>query len=807
MTADSTSETVLAAAANPTIPEATEPEESSVVELPLLPRWDTVVFPNMVGQIVVRNERSQRALEHAANSESHILVVARRNPPPQDISLENLYEVGTEAAIGRIIRLPDGLMNVWLQGIRRVRVKEIISHGGGFFQARGEVLQEREARATGKTEVRMRAVLALFEKYVHLSDKVPEEAYVIAMNAKEPGAFTDIVAGALNVELPQQQELLEMLDQRRRLTVTSHLLAQELDVLELQQRIRAEVQDGIDKSQKEFYIREQMRVLQKELGQIDPIQREAEEFREKLEQSGMPEVVQKRVEQELDRLAAMPSAHPEVTMVRNYLDWMVHLPWKVESEDQLDIREAQRVLDRNHYGLPKVKERIIEYMAVRKLAQDRLRSPILCFVGPPGVGKTSLGMSIAQALGRKFVRVSLGGIRDEAEVRGHRRTYVGALPGRIIQTIRTAGAINPVFMLDELDKVGTDFRGDPSSALLEVLDPEQNHAFSDHYLEVPYDLSKVFFIATANLLEPVIPALRDRLEVIELAGYTEREKLGIARQFLVPKQLTENGLGDQKVSFSTGALRTVVEHYTREAGVRNLEREIGNICRKIARIVAEGERAPNAVSAQSVAKYLGPQKFFFGAAELEDQVGVATGVAKTEQGGDVLAIEVTLLEGKGNLILTGQLGEVMRESAQAAVSYARSRSAVLGYDAGLFEKTDIHIHVPAGGVPKDGPSAGITLATALISALTQRPVSRDVAMTGEITLRGRVLPIGGLKDKVLAAHRAGIHTFIAPDRNRKDLDDLPADVRREVQFVWAQQMDEVLATALVATLPALVSVG
>ncbi|MEK7214817.1 MAG: LON peptidase substrate-binding domain-containing protein, partial [Chloroflexota bacterium] len=511
MTVNSELATIAAAPAElSATPEAESPEESPFVTLPLLPRWDTVVFPNMVGQIVVRNERSQRALEHAANTDSHILVVARRNPPPQEISLENLYEVGTEAAVGRIIRLPDGLMNVWVQGIRRIKLEEVLSPDGGFFEARGRVLEERPARATGKTEVRMRAMLNLFEKYVRLSDKVPEEAYVIAMNAKEPGPFTDIIAGALTVDLAQQQELLEMLDQRRRLTVTGQMLAQELDVLELQQRIRSEVQDGIDKSQKEFYIREQMRVLQKELGQMDPIQREAEEFREKLDQSGMPEVVQKRVEQELDRLAAMPSAHPEVTMVRNYLDWMVHLPWKVDAEGEVDIREAQRVLYQNHYGLPKVKERIIEYIAVRKLAQERLRSPILCFVGPPGVGKTSLGMSIAQALGRKFVRVSLGGIRDEAEVRGHRRTYVGALPGRIIQTIRTAGTINPVFMLDELDKVGTDFRGDPSSALLEVLDPEQNHTFSDHYLEVPYDLSKVFFIATANLLEPIIPALRDR---------------------------------------------------------------------------------------------------------------------------------------------------------------------------------------------------------------------------------------------------------------------------------------------------------
>jgi len=511
----------------------------------------------------------------------------------------------------------------------------------------------------------------------------------------------------------------------------------------------------------------------------------------------MPEAVMNKANEEVERLVTMPRASPEITVIRTYLDWLVSLPWSQETEDNLDIKQAAKVLDDNHYGLTKVKERILEYMAVRKIALGKMRSPILCFVGAPGTGKTSLGKSIAQALGRNFVRISLGGIRDEAEIRGHRRTYVGALPGRIIQTMRTAGTINPLFMMDEIDKVGMDFRGDPSSALLEVLDPAQNHSFSDHYLDAPYNLSKVMFITTANVLDPVLPALRDRMEVIELPGYTEEEKLGIAEQFLVPKQLSEHGLTPHQLGFSAGALRRIIREYTREAGVRNLEREIGNICRKVARLVAEGQNPPHLVTSQSLNKYLGPQKFFWGTAEEKDEVGVAMGVAHTEMGGEILGVEVTLMEGKGNLILTGQLGDVMRESAQAALSYARSRSAALGFDPKLFEKTDIHIHVPAGAIPKDGPSAGITIATALISALLQHPIRKEVAMTGEITLRGRVLPVGGLKEKALAAHRAGIKTFIMPKKNEKDLRDIPVNIRRDLTFVYVQGMDEVLNTALI----------
>src|SRR5437763_238106 len=539
-----------------------------------------------------------------------------------------------------------------------------------------------------------------------------------------------------------------------------------------------------------------MKASENELGEADTHTRDVSQLREKIEASGMPEAVRAKAEEELERLAAIPPGSPEMGVVRSYVDWLVTLPSSQATDDQLDIGEAAAVLERAHYGLEKVKERILEYMAVRKLAGARMRSPILCFVGPPGVGKTSLGRSIAAAMGRRFVRVSLGGIRDEAEIRGHRRTYVGALPGRILQTMKTAGTVNPVFMLDEIDKVGVDFRGDPSAALLEVLDPEQNVAFSDHYLDVAYDLSRVLFITTANVLDPVPPALRDRLEVIELPGYIEDEKLAIARRFLVPKHLEEHGLAPAQLHYSEGALRELIRSYTHEAGVRNLEREIGSICRKVARGVAGGDAVPHLVGMQSLEKYLGPPRYFAGVAEEKDQVGVATGVSWTPAGGDVMAIEVAALEGKGNLTLTGQLGDVMRESAQAALSYARSRAKELGLRERFWEKSDVHLHVPAGAIPKDGPSAGITMATALISALTGRPTRRDVAMTGEITLRGRVLPVGGLREKILAAHRAGIKTFVLPRKNLKDLTDVPADVKREVTFVPVEHMDDVLPVAL-----------
>ncbi|MBI4307653.1 MAG: endopeptidase La [Chloroflexi bacterium] len=765
-----------------------------VVEIPAVPRRDTVLFPRMMAQIVAMRRSSVTAMEEALDAHKPVLVVARRNADKTDVKFSDFYLTGTEASILRLLKMPDGSVTVWLQGQRRMRIEEMVREEP-YFIVRAAPIIEVIPRGL-PAEALMRAVLALFEKCVKLSPNLSEDIYVTAMNAETPGQLADVVGSSIELDVPTRQQVLETLDSLERLQRVSILLAREVEVLDLQNKIQSQVQKEVDQSHREYFLREQIKVIQKELGEVDPHQREINDLKEKIEKAGMPDAARKRALEEVDRLVNIPPASPEVSVLRTYLDWLISLPWTKATEDNLDVKRAAQILDENHYGLPKVKERILEYIAVRKLKPDGMRSPILCFVGPPGVGKTSLGMSIAHALGRNFVRVSLGGIRDEAEVRGHRRTYVGAMPGRVVQTMRTAGTINPVFMLDEIDKVGTDFRGDPSSALLEVLDPEQNHAFSDHYLEVPYNLSRVIFICTANVLDPILPALRDRLEIIELPGYTEEEKLAIAQRFLVPKQLKEHGLVPEQLRFSPGALLRIIREYTREAGVRNLEREIGSICRKIARAVAEGERAPGQVSAQAIPRYLGAQQFFWGTAEEEDQIGVATGVARTEMGGEVLGVEVTLMEGSGKLMLTGQLGDVMKESAQAALSYARSRAKHLDFGTSVFDKMDIHIHVPAGAVPKDGPSAGITIATALISALTRKPVRKDGAMTGEITLRGRVLPVGGVKEKVLAAHRAGIRTFVMPRKNQKDLADVPNKVRRELKFVFVETMDEVLATTL-----------
>ncbi len=644
-------------------------------------------------------------------------------------------------------------------------------------------------------EALMRAALALYEKCAALNANLPDEAYITAMNIAQPGWLADFIVSTLDLPVAARQEMLEMRNVEQRLQKVSILLSKELDILEIENRIHSQVQQEVDKTQREFFLREQLKVIQRELSEGDPAMRESAELREKIEACGMPEEVKVRAYKELERLNAMPSMAPDSGILRTYLDWLVCLPWRKATIDRLDVREAAAILEENHYGLPKVKERILEYIAVRKLSTT-MRSPILCFVGPPGVGKTSLGRSIAQALNRKFVRLSLGGIHDEAEIRGHRRTYVGALPGRILQTMKTAGTTNPLFVLDEIDKIGADFRGDPAAALLEVLDPEQNHAFSDHYLEVPYDLSQVIFLTTANVLHTVPAALRDRLEVIELPGYTEEEKLHIARQFLIPRQMEEHGLKPSRLEISDDAVQRIIREYTFEAGVRNLEREIATVMRKVARKVADGRRTKTKVNADKIADYLGPQKFFFGQAEEEDEVGVATGVAWTSAGGDLTTVEATIMEGRGQLTLTGQLGEVMKESAQAALSYARSRAGQLGLESRFYEKYDIHLHLPSGSIPKDGPSAGITMATALISALSKRAARRDVAMTGEITLRGRVLPIGGVKEKVLAAHRAGIKTFILPKRNMKDLEDVPREVLRELTFVPVERMDDVIQVAL-----------
>ena len=767
--------------------------KDAVLELPLLPRRRGILYPSTAGAILVGRRTSLRAIDYATAGSGMVAVVTQRDPSLTEITQYDIHPIATEANIERALRLPDGTTQVWVQGFRRLRVLDIIG-ADPYYRVRVEPIDDPSDTSV-PTEALRRAVLALFEKVARLAPSIPDDAYIMAMNIEYAGWLADFIASSLNLDDEEGADLLTTIDVRERLEKLSIQLAKELDVLELQGKIHTRVQEELDKSQREYFLREQMKAIQRELGETDPATRDALDLRERIAAAGMPAAIANKAEDELRRMEAMPSASPETGIVRTYLEWLVTVPWSKATTDLLDLKDAARTLDQHHYGLPKVKERILEYMAVRQLAKDKLRSPILCFVGPPGVGKTSLGRSIADALGRKFVRVGLGGVRDEAEIRGHRRTYVGAMPGRIIHGMRQAGTVNPVFMLDEVDKLGTDFRGDPSSALLEVLDPEQNHAFSDHYLDVDYDLSKAMFITTANILDPIIPALRDRMEIIELTGYIEDEKLHIAQQFLVPKQLDEHGLSRLQLTFTTAGLRKMIREHTHEAGVRNLEREIGGICRKVARRLAEHDTTKLNVTAQGLEGLLGPQKFFWGAAETKDEIGVATGVARTEMGGDVLGVEVTLMPGKGGLMLTGQLGDVMRESAQAALSYARSRSVELHIPREVFEQNDIHVHVPAGAVPKEGPSAGITIATAMISALTRRPINRHVAMTGEITLRGRVLPVGGLKEKILAAHRAGIKTFVLPKRNEKDLDEVPAAVRRELHFVFAGDMSDVLQAA------------
>ncbi len=774
--------------------------ESNVLEYPLLPIRDTVMFPYMVTPLFVGRDRSVRAVEAAASRENDIIiVVSQKDSDILEPTEDDFYRVGVEVSIGRVLRMPDGSTSILGQGKRRVRILEV-TQTEPYFRVRVEPIEE-QADMDLPTEALMRAVLALFEKCVQLSRTLPEDAYVAAMNIDEPGWLADLVTSVLELPIPERQEILETFNPTARLQRLSIILARELDVLELEAHIHDQVQQEVDRSQREFFLREQMKVIQTELGEMDSLTEEIGELRGKIEQANMSTEAREKADKELKRLAAMPAASPEAVVTRTYLDWLIELPWNKYSEDNMNLAFAAKVLDQRHYGLPKAKERILEYIAVRKLAAEKMRSPILCFVGPPGTGKTSLGRSISEALKREFVRVSLGGIRDEAEIRGHRRTYVGSLPGRIIETMRKAGTCNPVFMLDEIDKIGIDFRGDPASALLEVLDPEQNYAFSDHYLEVSYDLSKVMFITTANVLDTIPPALRDRMEIIEFSGYIEEEKLHIARQFLIPRQFEENGLRLGQVHFSDGILREIIREYTFEAGVRNLEREIANICRKAARRVAEGKRFPARVTTTSLTKYLGPPQFSYGLKEDQDEVGVATGIAWTEAGGDLMPIEVSLMRGKGVLTLTGQLGEVMQESAHAALSYARSHAKELGIRTHEFEKFDIHIHVPEGAIPKDGPSAGITMATALISALTHRPVRHDIAMTGEITLRGRILTIGGLKEKAMAAHRAGLKTIIVPRKNQKDLGEMPKKVRRDLQFVFVDRMEDVLPIVLTQESP------
>jgi len=763
-------------------------------ELPLVALRETVIFPEMIVPLQVGREKSVAALNAAVEAGGLIALVTQRQAEQEDISdPSELYSVGTLAKIAQVVQLQDGTVRAIVQGQNRLRVRGF-ARVAPYIAAMVEMVEDETSMGV-ETQALMRSVQAQIEQYVANGAPVPPEAAVAARNITEPGLLADMVAYSPDMTTEQRQELLETIDVVERLKLVSTFLARQVEILELKGRIQSEVKSEMDKTQREYILREQLKAIQRELGEDDPQQAEINELREKVEQSGMPEEVRARAIKEIDRMSRIPSASPEVGVIRTYVDWLVSLPWATSTEDQLDIREAARILDEDHYGLEKIKERILEYLAVRSLA-DTIRSPILAFVGPPGVGKTSLGKSIARAMGRKFVRMSLGGIHDEAEIRGHRRTYIGALPGRIVQNIKTAGSNNPVFMLDEVDKIGMDFRGDPSSALLEVLDPEQNNTFQDNYLEVAFDLSKVLFIATANLLDPIPAPLRDRMEVIQLPGYTQQEKIEIGRRFLIPKQMENHGLKAKHVEITDEAMTQLVQAYTHEAGVRNIEREIANIMRKVARQVAEGRKRKVVVDLKRLEEFLGPPRFEYGELEATDQVGSATGLVVTEVGGDVVAVEVTKMPGKEDFILTGQLGEVMRESARAALSWIRANADALGIDREQFEKNTLHIHVPAGATPKDGPSAGVTMATAMVSAFTGIPVRKDVAMTGEITLRGRVLPIGGLKAKILAAHLSGAGIVILPKKNEKDLRDIPEEIRKQVKLVLADSMDQVLDGAL-----------
>ncbi len=775
------------------IPEA-EPDPRGMITLPVMFLRDAVVYPQMLSPVFVDGELSLAAVEAARRAETTLLAFPLFDPEVAQPHKGDIFPIGVEVAPGRPLTLPDGQRSVLVQGRRRVRLVSVVQWRP-FVVARAVPLAPPEG-VDRETKALLRNALRLLERMTQLSSTVPEEAYLFALNIDSPDWAADFISTALSLNWEQQLDMLRTLSPKERLRKVVDLLAQEVDVLELEDEIHHRVQSEMDRTQREAYLREQMRAIQHELGEGDFWQQELAQLRQRIEQANLPEEPRKVALKELERLAQMPPLAPEVGIVRSYLDWILELPWTQRTEDNLDIAHARQVLERNHYGLRKAKERILEYIAVLSLKPDRARQPILCFVGPPGTGKTSLGKSIAEALGRKFVRVSLGGVRDEAEIRGHRRTYIGALPGRILQTMRRAGTINPLFMLDEIDKLGSDFRGDPAAALLEVLDPEQNHAFSDHYLEIPYDLSQVLFITTANTLATIPPALLDRMEVIEFPGYVEEEKVQIARRFLIPRQIEENGLAKGEVRFTEAAVRRIIRRYTYEAGVRNLEREIGRVCRKIARLKAEGKRFPTRVTPEVVERFLGPPQFFEPEAEKQDEVGVAMALAWTEAGGDVMPVEVLLMEGKGEIKITGQIGEVMQESAQAALSYLRAHARAFGLQPEVFEKTDIHIHIPEGSVPKDGPSAGVTMATALISAFTRQKVRHEVGMTGEITLRGKVLPVGGVREKVLAAHRAGLKTVILPRRNLKDLVDVPRSVREALRIVPVSMLDEVLREAL-----------
>jgi len=769
-------------------------DDDGLIEALVLPLRDLVIYPHMVSPVFVAREGSLRAIQEAHTKTQTVIGLTQTDPEIEDPGPDDFLPIGVEMAVGRLLNMPDGSSSALVQGRRRVRVLEFIQQTP-VLRVRARVIHE-PLTPTRETKALMRSALDLFETCVQLDRSIPEEAHLFALNISEPGWLADMLATAVSIKIEERQTLLMTPEPAKRLAHINRLLAEEVDMLELEEDIHNRVQSEVDRSQREFYLREQMKAIQTELGESDLFARDIAEIRKKVEEANLPAEAMATALKEMERLIQMPPMAPEVGIIRTYIDWIVDLPWTTLTEDNLDVKNAGKILERDHYGLKKAKDRILEYIAVRSLHPKKERQPILCFVGPPGTGKTSLGRSIADALGRKFVRLSLGGVRDEAEIRGHRRTYIGAMPGRILQTIKRAGTANPLFMLDEIDKLGADFRGDPSSALLEVLDPEQNNSFSDHYLELAFDLSKVMFITTANYLGSIPPALLDRMEVIDFSGYIEEEKLFIADRFLIPRQMEENGIEEIGLKFSDDSIKRMIREYTYEAGVRNLEREIGKVCRKVARTKAERRKFPTEITPPLVEKYLGPPQFFMTEAERKDEVGIATGLAWTENGGEILSIEVVVLEGKGNLQITGQVGDVMQESAQAALSYLKSRANMLGIDGEVFERLDIHLHLPEGAIPKDGPSAGITLCTALVSAFTGRPIYKDVAMTGEITLRGRVLLIGGLREKLLAAYRAGIGTVLIPERNVKDLVDLPKTARDALRVIPVDNMDQVLNIAL-----------
>ena len=767
-------------------------------QVPIIPVRNTVFFPHQFIPLAIGRPKSLSLIEHAVDTDSLIGVIAQRDGSIDDPAMGDIYSIGTIARVLKVIDLPDGSKSAFIQGVGRFRLVDFLQEEP-FMIGEIEVLRDQENPDEMKTQALAANLKNLFQQASELAGEITNEHQAMIGNLHDPGTISDLILAFTNVSVEEKQEVLEILDVEERLNKATYIFNRYLQTLEKKKKIQSEVQDEINKSQREMYLRQQLKAIQKELGEYEEAS-DIGDIRKRLDESELPEETREVAEKELDRLSRMHPASAEYTVSRTYLDWILDLPWRKSSKDILDIPRVTEQLDEDHYGLEKAKKRILEYLAVRKLKKD-MRGPILCLVGPPGVGKTSLGRSIADAIGREFIRMSLGGVRDEAEIRGHRRTYIGALPGRIIQGLKRAGTNNPVFMLDEIDKVGNDFRGDPSAALLEVLDPEQNHTFSDHYLEVPFDLTNVMFIATANMKDTIIPALRDRMEIIEIPSYTQQEKLQIARKFLVPKQIGEHGLKDDQVSITDDGLEKVINDYTREAGVRNLEREIAALCRSVAKDVASGKEDAVTISGDAISDVLGPRKYYSDLAERIDEPGIATGLAWTPMGGDILFIEANKMPGKGNLVLTGQLGDVMKESARAALSYIRARTEAFELEENFYDKYDIHIHVPAGAIPKDGPSAGVTIFTALVSLLTSRRVNNDLAMTGEITLRGKVLPVGGIKEKVLAAHRSGIKKVILPFKNQADLAEIPDTVSNEMTFEFAKDMRDLMRFALNLELP------